>query len=298
MKVLIIGGNRGLGLEWVKFFLNRNDTVIATYHNPEHMNDFAELLSQNLANFIAYPCDVTDDDSVNALAEKILAVDLIIYNSGIKGYQKKFCRPDENTTEELNNALAVNCVGVDRVIRALLPHITQSNVQFIYMSAGVSNVEQNYGGNYHPYRISKAAGNMAVRNWDIEVARRWYVKGGQLEERPVLYALNPGFVDVGMAAGMDGAMPTENALENMWGVIRGIGETKDSHALWSHKGERISPYVIPKIIESQLEERFERAPRPFTPAYNGSGAKMEAGATASLTPEAPNPTKTRANSLS
>ena len=249
--VLIIGGNRGLGLEWTKYYLAQGYQVTATYNNPHTSNELFTMRSPKLSFKC---CNVTNYLDVQRLASCVTDVDLIIYNAGTKGYNTSFTKPEANTTDELNIAMSVNCYGVDFVIREFFKSIQRAHFQFVYMSTGVSSTQDNASGNYHPYRVSKAAGNALVRNWDIRFAENWLEKGNPLAERPTLFALTPGLVDVGMGKGVTGAMPPQQAISTMAEVIKHVGNTKNSHALWSYKGEKIENYIIPTVIQYYNEQ--------------------------------------------
>ena len=47
MRLLITGANRGLGLEFVRQYLERGDEVIATFRRPEEAKKLQELKKQH-----------------------------------------------------------------------------------------------------------------------------------------------------------------------------------------------------------------------------------------------------------
>lgn len=246
-NVLIIGGNHGLGLEWVKYYLNQGNHVTATYRD---FSASTELFAIQDCPLTKIECDVTNTKQIESLTQSVSSFDIIIYNAGTKGYSKKFSTPDENTDEELDLAYSVNCKGLNAAIRAFLPKILKHpQCKFIYMSTGVSSIQDNASGNYHPYRISKLAGNQTIRNFDLLVTKKWIESDQDITLRPLLFALTPGMVDIGMAAGVEGAMPVDEAIRKMIEVINHVSKTQDTHGLWSYNGKKIDSYVTPQVLQ-------------------------------------------------
>jgi NAD(P)-dependent dehydrogenase (short-subunit alcohol dehydrogenase family) len=281
MHVLIIGGNHGLGLEWTKYYLAQGHQVTATYNN---LNSSNELFSIGSPQLTIKPCNVNTHLDVTALETSVTDIDLIIYNAGTKGYNIGFTKPERNSVDEMHIAMGVNCYGVDFIIRAFFEKLQRAHCQFVYMSTGVSSTQDNASGNYHPYRISKAAGNSLVRNWDIRITEKWLEQGKPLADRPTLFALTPGLVDVGMGKGIKGAMPPTQAITMMAEVIQHVRHTKDSHALWSYKREKIEKYVIPTVIAEYEKSLAESPQRVLLNAYeNLSLANDPIPATAGVT---------------
>ncbi len=252
--VLVIGGNHGLGLEWAKYYLKQGKKVTATYHDISKSKELFEIKDPNLA---IIECDVTNKNHINSLANLVESFGTIIYNAGTKGYTKKFSTPDENTDEELDLAYKVNCKGLNAVIRAFLPLILkQPQCKIIYMSTGVSSIRDNRSGNYHTYRMTKLAGNQCLRDYDIHVIKKWIENNLDIALRPLLFALSPGLVNIGMGADIEGAMPVNDAIDKMVEVIKYIEKTQDTHGLWSFSGKKIDPYEIPTVLEEYEKKKI------------------------------------------
>lgn len=75
--VLITGGNKGIGLETTRMFLDRGDrvTVVA--------RDFSEFELADTDGVIMVEYDLTDIEGIPALVEGIGAVDVLINNAGV-----------------------------------------------------------------------------------------------------------------------------------------------------------------------------------------------------------------------
>jgi NAD(P)-dependent dehydrogenase (short-subunit alcohol dehydrogenase family) len=81
--VLITGANRGIGLELVKEYAVRGDTVIACCRDPRA----ATALAAVPGKVEVHELDVADADSVAALATALRArpIDILVNNAGILG---------------------------------------------------------------------------------------------------------------------------------------------------------------------------------------------------------------------
>ncbi|MCB2107382.1 MAG: SDR family NAD(P)-dependent oxidoreductase, partial [Rhodobacteraceae bacterium] len=80
--VLVTGANRGMGLEFVKQYAAKGDTVIATARTPAKADELNELAKGN-GNIIVDELDVTDLAQIDALAAKYkdTAIDVLINNA-------------------------------------------------------------------------------------------------------------------------------------------------------------------------------------------------------------------------
>ena len=82
--VLITGANSGIGLEFAKQYAAKGWTVIATHRRSTTPKTLAELAAKH-KNVRIERLDVTDLDSVNALAAKLkdVPIDVLINNAGV-----------------------------------------------------------------------------------------------------------------------------------------------------------------------------------------------------------------------
>jgi NAD(P)-dependent dehydrogenase (short-subunit alcohol dehydrogenase family) len=103
---------------------------------------------------------------------------------------EKTCRAIQAAA--LAKAFAVNAIGPALVAKHTLPLLARDRkVVFAALSARVGSIADNRLGGWHGYRASKAALNMLVRNFAIELATR--------NRQAVCVALHPGTVDTGLS---------------------------------------------------------------------------------------------------
>lgn len=203
-NVLVTGANRGIGLGFARAYAERGDRVLGTARRPDEAEELAAVAARVL------PLDVTDDDSVAALAGELEGekIDLLINNAGI-------LVDDDLENVDPDDVLAqvdTNAVGVLRVTAALR-HLLADDAKVACISSVMGSIAENGGGGYYGYRASKAALNAIVKNLSIELA-------------PVpVVALHPGYVKTEMT-GRGEIGPAESAAALVELIDRtGRGET-------------------------------------------------------------------------
>ncbi len=163
--VIIIGGNRGIGLGFVKQYLEENYNVIATYRNEFTLESLTILKNQYPDTLSLYKLEITNSKEVNKFAQTITRVDILILNAGIRGSSSSRIKPNDNREEELLNALNVNTIAQDNMIRALYPRISQQqDACIVYMSSLLGQTADNSSGKNHPYRTYKCEVSSAKKN--------------------------------------------------------------------------------------------------------------------------------------
>ncbi|TLV02737.1 SDR family oxidoreductase [Dyadobacter luticola] len=78
-KVVIIGGSAGIGFAVAQAVASKNAQVVIVSSNQERVNNALEKLPQNSAG---HALDVTDEEQIHELFEKIGAFDHLVYTAG------------------------------------------------------------------------------------------------------------------------------------------------------------------------------------------------------------------------
>lgn len=182
---VVFGASGGLGEALVRHLAlsNRFDVVFAGVRGGE-LTPFGSVTP--------FRFDITDEATIAAAAARIIGpVDFVIVACGILHDQRRGIMP-EKTWRSLDahafaQVLAVNTIGPALIGKHFLPLLPrQGRSVFAVLSARVGSIGDNRLGGWHAYRASKAALNMLVVNFAIELAR--------IRPEAVAVALHPGTV--------------------------------------------------------------------------------------------------------
>jgi len=216
-KVIVTGGNRGIGLQLCVQLHARGDEVIAVCRSS------SQELSQ-LGVRVIEGIDVSDGDNVTALANDLdgESIDILINNAGI-------LRSDTLESIDYDSMLEqyrVNTLGPLRVTQALLPNLHDGSKVAIVTSR-VGSIEDNSSGNNYGYRVSKTAVNMVGMNLSHDLK----------EKGIAVILLHPGYVRTDMTGGGGGTSPEDSAK----GLIERIDELdlENSGGFWHAEGYRL-----------------------------------------------------------
>ncbi len=158
-SILITGCSTGFGFDAAKYLATKGHTVYATLRNSEGKNkDAADELrafaEEEGVNIKVVEMDVASDESVNAAASEIDAVDVLINNAGLG-----FGGPVESfTSQQILDQLNVNIVGTIRTARAVLPGMRKRGDGLII-------------------QVSSVAGRAAFPAFGVYHASKWGLEG-------------------------------------------------------------------------------------------------------------------------
>jgi NAD(P)-dependent dehydrogenase (short-subunit alcohol dehydrogenase family) len=161
---LITGGNRGIGLEFVRQLKDNGYFIIGTCRNPALANELNSLADE------IHQLDVTNDGDIAALLQNLRnkPIDLLVNNAGISGEQGVTVGNIDR--ENFISVLNVNCVSVVKICDALLPNVAASIAKnILVISSQMGSISDNARGRSYAYRTSKAALNCAMRSFAIDV---------------------------------------------------------------------------------------------------------------------------------
>ena len=195
MKIVIIGANRGIGLEYCKQYKEKGNEVIALCRNTSK-----EL--SNLGIIVIEGVEVTNFENLKGVAKKIgeKSVDLLIHNAGILR--------DENLQqmnfETIEEQFRVNALAPLKSIMAFLPCL-KDGAKLGLMSSRMGSVEDNTSGGRYGYRMSKCALNIMGKSLSLDLVPR----------NISVAILHPGYVRTDMTDGNGNI----NADESVKGLI-------------------------------------------------------------------------------
>lgn len=164
--ILITGANRGIGFELTRQLLKDDTRIFATCRMPGRADALNDLAREQPDRVTVLPMDVDDkasiDSTLEAVAGKIDALDLLINNAGIGGDEGGRIM-GQLTAAEVSHVMATNAVAPLIVTQAFRHLLKQGdNPRVVMISSGMGSL-QRAGGSSYAYRMSKAAMNMAAR---------------------------------------------------------------------------------------------------------------------------------------
>lgn len=188
--------------------------------------------------------DLDDEASIAAAAAawRDDPPDLVIVATGVltladgTGPERSFKHLDADAMARL---LHLNTIGPAMIAKHVLPLFPRdAPATFAAISARVGSIGDNRIGGWHSYRASKAALNMLIRNFAIEL--------GRTHKQVIAVGLHPGTVDTALSEPFqnnlpDGQLTTrEDCAGNLLDVLEGLSPD-DSGNVFDWKGERVEP---------------------------------------------------------
>ena len=142
-KYFITGASGGLGIELVKTVLNAGHTVVAAVRRPEAL---ADLAAQSGGRLIAEKLDVTQIDTLAAVAARHPDTDVLLNNAGgaILGAM------EELSEAQIRQQLDLNLVSPIYLTRAFLPAMrARKSGAMVYITSVGGRVSFPGGALYH-----------------------------------------------------------------------------------------------------------------------------------------------------
>ena len=228
LRALVFGASGGIGAAFVEL-LTANPRVAAVHA---------------AARSASPPCNFSLDDeaSIAAVAAAAAAegpLDLVIVATGV--LHAEGLQPEKSwrslDAAAFARAFAVNTTGPALIAKHTLGLLRRDDKSvFACLSARVGSIEDNRLGGWHAYRASKAALNMLVRSFAIELKQR--------NPKSVCVALHPGTVDTRLSKPFQAAVePTklfapQRSAAALLGVIDRL-TPGDSGRAWAWDGQVI-----------------------------------------------------------
>lgn len=223
--VLITGANKGIGLELVKIYAGKGDTVLACCRDTAEAGALNELAGTN--DVRVCQVSVGETNSVAGLAKELagITIDILINNAGMSGpaYEDQSVLKMEfdGWAETMN----INTMAPVRVMQALIENLRSSdNPQVITITSQMGALDLDMTMAY-AYCTSKAALNKFMKMAAIELAK----------ENIDVCVIHPGWVRTDM--GGEGAdISSEESAEGIANVIAGLN-SENSGSFFQWNGE-------------------------------------------------------------
>ena len=188
LNVAVVGSSGGLGCAFTEHLLDCpsvSKVFALSRQKPQ---------STHIKQASVY-LDLENDESIKLAADTVQrsveTLNLVIISTGIL-HDGSDMQPERSfesiTLHMLERAYRINAIAPALVGKYFLPLLARDQKSaFAALSARVGSISDNRLGGWHSYRASKAALNMLIRTFAIELRRR--------NPKAVCVALHPGTVD-------------------------------------------------------------------------------------------------------
>jgi NAD(P)-dependent dehydrogenase (short-subunit alcohol dehydrogenase family) len=179
--------------------------------------------------------DLLAETSIMAAADACSAdgpLQLVIVATGM--LHEGSLRPEKTwrstSAEAFAKAFALNATGPALIAKHLLGRLPSGErAVFAALSARVGSISDNRLGGWHAYRASKAALNMLIQNFAIELAR--------VNPTALCVALHPGTVDTSLSRPFQANVPAsklftaDRSVADLLRVVDGLDPTQSGKLL-------------------------------------------------------------------
>ena len=193
---------------------------------------------------VPFRFDLTDAASIAEAAKMIGEggpLDLVIVATGML-HRADLPMPEKSwraiDPQAMAAQFAINTIGPALIAKHMLPLLRRDAAcTFAALSARVGSIGDNRLGGWHGYRASKAALNMLVRNFAIELAAR--------NPQAVAVTIHPGTVDTALSAPFQRGVPQGQLFtpdHSAARILEVIGQLSpaDSGGHFAWDGQRIA----------------------------------------------------------
>ncbi len=221
--VIVTGSNRGIGLGWVKHYLNAGDSVIATCRTPEEATDLIALKEEYGNKLLIVQLELANEEDFkrlgDALADRNVCIDIAINNAG-SGSGKPFGEWD---SESFAITFEVHTIGSALFAQMVTP-LLNDGAKMVLTSSGVGSITRaNRQNEMDAYAIAKAGVNMLARRLSVRLADR-NIMVVAVTPGSVLTGMNPnGTISVEESVGLMSRTLDKLTIEDSGGFFQNNG---------------------------------------------------------------------------
>jgi len=224
---VVTGANRGIGLEFVRQLVARQDRVTACVRTEEARLALDARLAPQHGAVEVRVFDSRDAAAIAAAAKSVAApVDVVLANAGALGPAPQ--NPLDLDLEAALDLFSVNTLGPLRVAQAFLPKLAgAANPRIVLMSSQLGSTADVRPGSA-AYAASKAALNKFAQCLAVDLQPRGVA----------VIALHPGWVRTDMG-GAGAPLAPRESVEAALATIDGLG-ADSSGSFLDYAGRRVA----------------------------------------------------------
>lgn len=256
---LVTGGDSGIGWHTARLLLAEGATVVLTDRDPDSLNEAAAKLDAPAGALFAFPADITDLASLDALHTQIQDavgdIDILVQSAGITGAQGKFHEIDD---DGWTDTIEVDLLGPVRLVRRFLPSLRKGGWGRLVFLASEDAV-QPYDDEL-PYCAAKA-GILAL----AKGLSRSYAREGLL-----VNTVSPAFIHTPMTD----AMMSKRADELGVSTDEAIASFLDEERPYMELKRRGEPDEVAAVVAFLCSD--------LASFVNGSNYRVDSGSVATI----------------
>jgi short-subunit dehydrogenase len=221
-NVVIVGANKGIGLELVRAYIEKGATVFALCRNS---NDALKSLSpyQIITGF-----EVTNYKILTELSSELRLnkepIHLLFHNAGV--WEEEHFPFKEEDFNNMSKLFEINSIAPLKVVTVFLKYFEKGS-KIALMSSQMGSIEDNRSGKYYNYRMSKAALNIAGKSLSLDLKK---------EEISVAIC-HPGYVQTEMTD-FKGHITTKESVQGLVKVIDHLS-MENTGKFWNYQGKEL-----------------------------------------------------------
>ena len=208
INVLITGANRGLGLGFVKKYLEKNVNVLCTTRDISGSKELLECKERYPNNIEIFELDLLKENGAKTLANQLngMPIDILINNAGVGSSNQHF---EAVSSKPWLEVLKVNLIAPLIITQSLIENVKKSSSKKIYfLSSQLGSIGDNTSGGMYIYRSSKTGLNQVVKSLSVDLKSKGIT----------VVSLHPGWVKTDMG-GPNAPVSIDKSIEGMIKVI-------------------------------------------------------------------------------
>ena len=227
INVLITGANRGLGLGFVKKYLEKNANVLCTTRDISGSKELLECKERYPNNIEIFELDLLKENGAKTLANQLngMPIDILINNAGVGSSNQHF---EAVSSKPWLEVLKVNLIAPLIITQSLIENVKMSSAKKIYfLSSQLGSIGDNTSGGMYIYRSSKTGLNQVVRSLSVDLKPKGIT----------VVSLHPGWVKTDMG-GPNAPVSIDKSIEGMTKVIDRT-DIKDTGRFLNYDGKEL-----------------------------------------------------------
>ena len=225
--ILITGANRGIGLGFVRKYIEKNLHLMCTTRDISGSKELLALKEKYPNNMEIFELDLLKENAAVTLANfiKDRPIDILISNAGVGSSNQHFQAVSSNRWLEV---LKVNLIAPLMITQAVIENVKKSSVKKIFfLSSQLGSIEDNKSGGMYIYRSSKSGLNQVVKSLSIDLKAYGIT----------VVSLHPGWVKTDMG-GANAPVSIDESVEGMIRVIE-MTDIKDTGKFLNYHGREL-----------------------------------------------------------